>query len=222
MEQSGQIERWNRLYDEAPADLRFQIIVWGLIAVAAVNMLLTIWFNFPFGLLLLAALATLAWIRIAPRLPMLRRSAGTAAPQAAAAAPWSAHGAPAPAPSPMAGAFPVINTWLDGLPEFQRLGLYLAVLGLAGVINMLLSIDGGFPFGVLFLIALVAIAGIRGPWVFARTRAMYEEHRAARRTPAKLLPRHAEGAADDAGTPPDAAAPPPVPPRGDTPSPTAP
>jgi hypothetical protein len=193
MEQSGSIERWNRLYDEAPPHLRFQALVWGLVAVGALNMLLTIWFNFPFGLLLVAAMAAMAWIRVAPQLNLVPK--GSDAPGSS----WTAAPATREAPPPeMPMTFASLNQWLDGLPEFQRLGIYIAVLTVVGAINMLLTIHGEFPFGLLFLLAFALLAWIRGPWVRAKTRADYYAFRSQRRAPAPagFLPHSADPAAE--------------------------
>jgi hypothetical protein len=201
MEHPGRIARWNRLYDEAPADLRFQVLIWALVAIGALNMMLTIWMGFPFGLLLVIAIAAIAWIRVAPRLdlagpmraPELIRQPDPGEDERTILGGW-------------ANSFPAFNTWMDGLTEMQRLGVHLGILGAAGVLNMLFSIHGDFPFGLLFLLALVALAVIRGPWVRARTRAQYREAREARRArPAGLL-EHGETAHGGAPALPDAGA----------------
>jgi hypothetical protein len=57
------------------------------------------------------------------------------------------------------------NLWYEGLAEFNRGWVILAVLGVAGFINMVLTISAGFPFGLLFLLALLALIAIRGPYV---------------------------------------------------------
>jgi hypothetical protein len=177
MQVEGPIARWNRFYDEAPEELRFPMLVWGLVAVGGLNMLLTIWFGFPFGLLLVAAIAAMAYIRVAPRLNLPSLAAGPVEMPR-----WSTdatYGEP-PFLASMAGSFPGLNTALDAMPEIQRLGIYLGVLALAGIINMLLTINAGFPFGLLFLVAFLGLALIRGPWVRARVRAAYLQARAAR------------------------------------------
>ena len=39
------------------------------------------------------------------------------------------------------------------------------MLGTAGALNMILTLSNGFPFGLLFLLALLALIAIRGPHV---------------------------------------------------------
>jgi len=57
-----------------------------------------------------------------------------------------------------------INLWYDGLPETRRPWVILVVLAVAGGLNMVLTINRGFPFGILFLLALLLIILIRGPY----------------------------------------------------------
>jgi hypothetical protein len=194
MEQESSIARWNRLYEGVPEHLRFWLIVWILIGVGAINMMLTIWFGFPFGLLVVLAIAAMAWIRISPQLNL---------PEAPA--PQMLQWQPATGPedeertvlSGWANSFPTFNGWMDNLDELPRLGVHLGILVVAGIINMLLSINSEFPFGILVLIALVALAVIRGPWVRARTRAKYREFRAQKNRPAGLLPAATPEASGD-------------------------
>jgi hypothetical protein len=42
--------------------------------------------------------------------------------------------------------------------------LLVILLG-AGIVNMLLTIGNGFPFGLLFLLAILALVALRGPYV---------------------------------------------------------
>jgi hypothetical protein len=58
-----------------------------------------------------------------------------------------------------------LNLWYDGLPETRRPWVILGVLAVAGGLNMLLTIHSGFSFGILFLLALLAIILIRAPYV---------------------------------------------------------
>lgn len=184
MDNQSSIARWNRLYDEAPEHLRFQLIVWGLVAIGALNMMLTIWIGFPFGLLLVAAIAALAWIRVSPQLNLPE----TPAPQLMQWQPGTgADDDERTLLSGWANSFPTFNGWMDHQGELTRLGVHLGILVLAGIINMLLSIHSAFPFGILVLIALVGLAVVRGPWVRARTRAQYRDFRAAKNRPAGLL-----------------------------------
>jgi hypothetical protein len=56
------------------------------------------------------------------------------------------------------------NRWYDGTPEHLRSHIVLWPLVLAGFLNMQLSIAGGFPFGLLVLLAIVAMAAVRLPY----------------------------------------------------------
>jgi type III secretory pathway component EscV len=206
MERPGYAERWNRAYDEAPPHLRFQIIVWGLVAIGAINMLLTVWFGFPFALLLVLAIAWLAWIRVWPQIAAHRPVSESRDAYGTGSASDGTSMTFTPSQVPLANSFPGFNTWMDRLTELERVGVHLTVLGLAGLINMLLTIQGGFPFGLLFLFAFVALAVMRLPWVFARNRAQYEAYRASRRQ-VGLLPRTVEGGSPDAVDRPNGASP---------------
>lgn len=63
MSYADRLQHWNRLYDQAPEDLRFHVVVWGVVAIGALNMLLTVSVGFLFGLLFLFALLALVAIR---------------------------------------------------------------------------------------------------------------------------------------------------------------
>ncbi len=56
------------------------------------------------------------------------------------------------------------NRWYDSTPEDWHPHIVLWPLAFAGFINMQLSIASGFPFGVLVLLGLLAIASIRLPY----------------------------------------------------------
>jgi hypothetical protein len=194
MEQESSIARWNRLYEGVPEHLRFWLVVWILIGVGAINMMLTIWLGFPFGLLVVIAIAAMAYIRFAPQLNLPEQPA----PQLLQSQPGMAEDDETTVLSGWKNAFPTFNGWMDNIGELPRLGVHLGVLVVAGIINMLLSINSEFPFGILVLIALLALALIRGPWVRARTRAQYREFRAKRQPkPAALLPSASPEASGD-------------------------
>ena len=56
------------------------------------------------------------------------------------------------------------NRWYDGAPEEWRSQIVLWPLLLLGFINMQMTIAGGFPFGLLVLLGLIAIAAVRMPY----------------------------------------------------------
>jgi hypothetical protein len=57
-----------------------------------------------------------------------------------------------------------LNHRYEAMPDTRRFWVYPAVLLIAGGINMLLTIGSGFPFGLLFLLALLALVCIRAPY----------------------------------------------------------
>lgn len=148
---------WNRWYDGMPQEWRFQLILWPLIAIGACNMLLSLSMRFPFGLLVLLGVLfvaavrvpyVLGWITPARALP----SGGHSAPRleiGGAGADWIAG----------------LNGRYEALPEKSRFWIFPAILVVAGAINMQLTIHHGYPFGLLFLIALLAIIVVRAPYV---------------------------------------------------------
>lgn len=152
MTNADRLQRWNHWYDSTPERWRFQLVVWALVAVGAVNMLLTIAVGFPFALLLGLAILAIAAVRVPYALGWLRADGESA----------SAGGArmEIEAPSWMLQT----NRWYDGLDETQRPLVLLAALAIPGAINMLLTFAGGFPFGLLFLLALLALVAIRAPY----------------------------------------------------------
>lgn len=151
MTYAHRLQRWNRWYDHAPEELRFQLVIWGLIAVGAINMLLTIAVGFPFALLLVLAIIAVAAVRVPHRLGWVQggEAEGGDAPRMAIAAPGWVHD---------------VNRWYDGLSEFTRPFVILAALVIPGAINMALTIANGFPFGLLFLLALLVLLAIRAPY----------------------------------------------------------
>jgi hypothetical protein len=56
--------QWNRWYDSLPQEWRFHFVLWPIIAVGAINMVLTVAIRFPFGLLLLFGFVFLAAVRV--------------------------------------------------------------------------------------------------------------------------------------------------------------
>jgi hypothetical protein len=115
-------------------------------------MALTVGSHFPFGVLVLIAMLVLAAIRV----PYLRARRATPVPVAVVTpkitvseVPWVYD----------------LNLWYDGVPELRRPYVILAVLMVAGGLNMLLTIHSGFPFGLLFLLAVLGMVAIRMPYV---------------------------------------------------------
>lgn len=151
MTNADRLQRWNLWYERTPELWRFQLIVWALLAVGAVNMLLTIIVGFPFALLVGIAVLAIAAVRVPYVLGWVRADGS----DAAAGARLEIE-----APSWVVRA----NRWYDGLTEMQRPLVLLALLAIPGAINMLLTFAGGFPFGLLFLIAVLALMAIRAPY----------------------------------------------------------
>jgi hypothetical protein len=146
------LQQWNRWYDALPEEWRFQAVLWPLILLGAINMGLTVAAGFPFGLLVMLAVIALVVIRMPYVLGWIEpaSAAETASPKISiAVVPWVYD----------------LNLWYDGLPETRRPWVVLVVLAIAGGLNMLLTIHGGFPFGILFLLALLALILIRAPYV---------------------------------------------------------
>ena len=142
--------RWNRFYDGLPEEWRFQFLLWPLLAVGTVNMLLTVATGFPFALLVLLGVIFVTAVRLPYAL-------GLSAP--------SGEDRPArPVRIEGYGWLTELNQSYDALPEARRIWVYPAVLLIAGAINMLLTINYGFPFGLLFLFALLALIAFRAPY----------------------------------------------------------
>jgi pyruvate/2-oxoglutarate dehydrogenase complex dihydrolipoamide acyltransferase (E2) component len=155
---ADRLHRWNRQYERTPQEMRFQLVAWTLVVIGAVNMLLTIAFGFPFGLLLVLAIAAMAVVRVPHALGWLRTGDEAAAD---AGGGGGAARMEIEAPSWVHD----VNRWYDGLPEARRPLVLLAALAIPGALNMLLTIAAGFPFGLLFLLALLALIAIRAPYV---------------------------------------------------------
>ncbi len=63
-----------------------------------------------------------------------------------------------------------LNQRYEAMPDPRRIWVYPAVLLIAGAINMMLTIHYGFPFGLLFLLALLALVAVRAPYTAGRLR----------------------------------------------------
>ena len=153
MTYADRLYRWNRLYDEAPGEWRFQIIFWFIITVGAINMTLTIADGFPFGLLVLLGVIWLASIRVPYALGWVKHDR-----------PVASEGGARMQIQPAVWMWR-LNLWYEAVPEFDRPFYLVGALIVAGAINMALTIAHAFTFGLLFLIALLAVIIIRAPFV---------------------------------------------------------
>ena len=192
MTNADRLQRWNHWYERTPETWRFQIVVWTLVIVGAVNMLLTIAIGFPFALLVGIAMVAIACVRVPYVLGWVRTDGEAAA---------DARGArlEVEAPSWVLR----LNRWYDGLDEMQRALALLTALAIPGALNMLLTMAGGFPFGLLFLLAVLAIIAIRAPY----TAGWYTEPSEAG-TPALSVAPQAPRIGDESANAPFAATPP--------------
>lgn len=185
MTNADRLQRWNAWYERTPELWRFQIVVWALIVVGAVNMLLTIAVGFPFALLVGIAVAAIAAIRVPYALGWVKADGdGGGASMEIDAPSWVYN----------------VNRWYDGLEDTQRLLVLLAALAIPGALNMLLTFTGGFPFGLLFLLAVLAVVAIRAPYAAGWLKEKPENGTAA----ISVAPR-APRIGDAASTPPLAA-----------------
>ena len=153
MTATERLHQWNGWYDRLPEDWRFQIVLWPLIAIGALNMLLTIGGGFPFGALVLLAMLCLAAIRLPHILGWIvpgdaAASDGSGAWRLQIGADWLVD----------------LNRRYDALPEFRGLVLVTTILVVAGAINMMLTIKTGFSFGLIFLVVFLALGALRGPY----------------------------------------------------------
>jgi hypothetical protein len=146
--------RWNHWYDNSPQDQRFRFVLWPLLALGAINLWLTLSVRFPFALLVVLGILFIAVVRIPYVLGWL-----TPADHAIVGDPGSPR-------FQIEGAGWVVdlNRRYDAMPESRRFWVYPAVLLAAGAINMLLTIGNHFPFGLLFLLVLLALVAIRAPY----------------------------------------------------------
>ncbi len=148
--------RWNSWYDGLPQEWRFQVILWPLIALGACNMLLSLSMQFPFGLLVLLGVLCVAAVRVPYALGWI---APTDEP---------ASGEPGTRKLEIGGAgadwLIGLNQRYEAIPEARRFWVFPAILVIAGAINMQLTIDKGYPFGLIFLIVLLAVIVMRAPY----------------------------------------------------------
>jgi hypothetical protein len=150
MPASERMAAWNRWYDTMPAEWRFQFVLWPLLGVGTVNMFLTVATGFPFALLVLLSIIFIAAVRV----PYVVGWVG--APTHVDTGPtFQIQGA-----NWLIG----LNQWYEALSESRRFWIYPTVLLIGGAINMLLTIHFGFPFGLLFLLVLLALVVVRAPY----------------------------------------------------------
>src|SRR5919202_755591 len=119
MTYADRLQRWNRWYAERPDQWRFHLIVWGLVAVGAINMLLTIAVGFPFALLLLLAILVIAAVRVPYRLGWVQgldASAGGSPRMEIQPPDWVMN----------------LNRWYDGLSDLGSAFVLLAALAIPG------------------------------------------------------------------------------------------
>ena len=148
---------WNVWYDRLPSEWRFQAVLWPLIVVGAINMLLTLSIGFPFGLLLLAGFLFVVAVRVPYKIGPGQFGADGVVTAAS-------HDRPPLQISGMTWAID-LNRRYDAMPELSRLCVFPAILVVAGLINMVLTIDSGFPFGLLFVLVIIAVVAIRVPYI---------------------------------------------------------
>jgi len=154
--------RWNHWYDGLPQEWRFQFILWPLIALGACNMLLSLSIRFPFGLLVLIGVLCVAAVRVPYALGWITPAEAlpTGEPGArrleigGAGADW------------LVG----LNRRYEAMPEQRRFWVFPAILVIAGAINMQLTINKGYPFGLIFLIVLLAVIVMRAPYAHGLLR----------------------------------------------------
>ncbi len=172
---------WNRWYDGLPQEWRFQLILWPLIALGVINMLLSLSMRFPFGLLVLLGILFVAAVRVPHALGWITPAQASGEPGAprlaigGGGADWIAG----------------LNERYEAVPEHRRFWIIPAILVIAGAINMELTIGQGWPFGLLFLIVLLAVIVVRAPYVHGMLRPA-----SADGAPAPALPYNARIAND--------------------------
>jgi hypothetical protein len=144
------VAMWNRWYDTVPGEWRFQYVIWSLLVLGTINMALTVAIRFPFALLVLLGIIVITAIRVPYVL-------GWVNPPTGVDANWNFR---------IDGAawLTDLNHRYESLPESRRFWVYPMVLLIAGAINMMLTIRYGFPFGLLFLVALLALVILRAPY----------------------------------------------------------
>jgi hypothetical protein len=149
----------NRWYETLPETRRMLVVPAILIVAGAINMALTIGNGFPFALLFLIVLLVILALRAPYAWGMIRDPAGhaTAAPDG---------GLPDLSPH-----LHIEADWLydanvryNALPETTRMAVFPIFLAVVGGINMSLTIGSGFPFGLLFLLGVLAVVAFRLPY----------------------------------------------------------
>jgi hypothetical protein len=150
MSVAERVAMWNRWYDTVPEEWRFQFVIWSLLALGTLNMALTVAIGFPFALLVLLGIIVITSIRVPYVLGWVASPTGEDAESSfqIAGAGWLID----------------LNRRYEALAESRRIWVYPAVLLIAGAINMMLTIRYGFPFGLLFLAALLALVILRAPY----------------------------------------------------------
>jgi hypothetical protein len=150
MSVAERVTTWNRWYDSVPAEWRFQFVLWSLLALGTVNMMLTVATGFPFALLVLLGVIVITAVRVPYILGLAAEPTrvGSDSKFQIDGPVWLID----------------LNHRYEALPESRRLWVYPAVLLIAGAINMMLTIRHGFPFGLLFLFALLALVVFRAPY----------------------------------------------------------
>jgi hypothetical protein len=144
---------WNKWYDTLPREWRFQFVLWAILALGAINLALTISIQFPFALLALIGIIFVTAVRVPYVLGWISAAEGLPAHEAGNAR-FQIEGV---------DRLVDINRWLDALQPSERIWVYTAILLVAGAINMLLTIHHEFPFGLLFLLTLLALVAMRAP-----------------------------------------------------------
>ena len=145
----------NHWYDRLAKDLRFQFVLWPLLFLGVLNMMMTIALRFPFGLLVVMGLVAAAAIRVPYVLGFL-------GPRAVI--PADRNNAP-PIVIKGDGWIGYLNRRYDRMPERLQFWVLPVILLVAGLLNMLLTIAHWFPFGLLFLLVVLALVVIRLPYV---------------------------------------------------------
>jgi len=139
----------NRWYDRLPPGSRFQVVLWPLVLISALNMALTVAWHFPFGLLTVVGIVFIAVVRVPDSIRRRRDPTPAAAGETIQIeADWIND----------------LNRRYEAIPENWRFFVPLLILLAAGAVNMLLTIHLHFPFGLLFLLVLLALVAIRGPY----------------------------------------------------------
>lgn len=190
MTEMDRLYRWNQWFDRQPEASRSQLVFWSLIAIAAVNTALSIWTGFPLLLLVVLAIAGLALVRMPYKLGWLQ-----------APPPGSAE--PARMQIEASPFVHAANQWYDAQPEGKRAATVLGILVAAGALNMLLTFSSDFPFGLLFLLAFLALIAIRVPYTngWLKPPANAQPMLPAGAAPSAALPPHNAGMARNAGDP---------------------